>query len=1526
MPSNENRFAILIGSNNYGEARQLDNSLKDVSDLKKSLIERCEFLEKDIFTLEIKTDNIELIIPQIDVFFDFFSKNLIKNRDIFFFYFSGHGFYQEDESKSYIEFSEIEKISIQEIFDKIKNLKAKNNYLVIDACYSGGDLSLITKSERETRRFLAKADGIYCLFSASKKHESIDTNKKLIKNNVLNSLFTHFFIEALNKKEKYNDDGTISINGIKDYVFNQVESMSEFLQIPASSSNENGYHPFGIWKDFKKEINSNSLESIIRNLNSASISFSNINSKFSGIEDSHISRSEVNDILNWINSSSEDNTNLAFVTGKSGTGKSVIMNDVFLKLDDLKIPVLALKADKLVFNKKKDFFEEIKICIEDIETLSEENDISNIVILIDQIDALSQSLSANREPINFYIKLIQQLLIIDTKKIKIIVSCRTFDINYDQELKNLNENTNSNKKNQNFPIQELDDKYVDDILIQLGVKLEFVNKNLKKLLKTPQNLDVFCRIYNEGLNINSINSLNDLYDKLWEEKIKKITVDKKFTIERTETLLFEMAEEMYKEQKITLFKKKFENKYYDEFNYLQSQDIILSSDKNKELQFFHQSFFDYVLARNFVESNRAISEDLNNKHQGLFIRSSVNQIISYLRDYDPTFYIKEIRSILENDYKYHIQLLIIQKLASENNLLNQEKLFVEKIILKSEKYKNLFLESIISEDWFIFLRDKKILLDLLLKDEQNLIRVSNLCNTIAIQNNDLVFEFLNSLPDFDKKNKFIIDLLYQIKNFSNIIAIQLLDKYKFDIENIQRPYKLYFLYEYIYKFNPKWVMDNILEEIKEFQSSIDENSLDFIPYSHRESNIFNKLYNSYPNESYTFFKEVILIIVEAQKINSNNYGYLLDDSAFYIYDQKSELISDEHYYIFNLIITYLKKKIDINKNFVINELNLYLKSNFTTILNIALSTMIYKPEAFLDQSFNLLTKDYFFEEVFKSISEFFKYQVKKLIEVSYEKFSDDQKHLLKERILSINFNENDEIRSFYKEINYNIVLETQEYKYQLLSCFNLDILEKDPELKKFYDEFSRKFKNPQNEPPHHIQTVYNNIPKDNSYEKMSLRDWKISFDKIGKSKNIQPHHARSDIIEHGRKFTEYTSKKPEMFFPLIEELVLENSSHINYILDGLEGLQKGNYELDKILNIHKLLIKKESFSRDETWKLLTLSEYLIKNNIFDKEIFDYTIYQLLNHPDFGNMSRNINSVRGLSADILIKYTLKKEFVEDVFLTIEKALILDLDSIKHSLLINLKYLLYFDKYKTLDIFLRLTERFNNELIPISINVLSYLINIDFVKLIPFFNKAIESDKNKEIAKLIFIAWFKNYNGSYELLEKVLSSCDKAISRVLLIAFELFIKNDSELKCKEILYRFLDSDSKEIGNAYNRGFHKFNIENFNSVYDFLKDYTISKVGKYRSHRYYEYLKEVSSIEPEKCIELIKISQDFLLSLEEDPLIWDHTEVVNILISAYNAIRKYDTDSEVLEDTINIFDKMLQSNIYRYSSKSILIESDS
>lgn len=233
----ERRFAILLGMNNY-QKNPLLYSVKDVKDLHTVLISHCKFEEENVVQI---LDSTSPVKEQLNDAFALIESKFCHDVDLFLFYYSGHGEYNREEEKSVLLFEDNTTIAIGDIvMNYFEPLKAKNQYLIIDACHSGKNFYIKPKNNirKRERKLLNDSKELYFLFAA-------EENKKAYQNDRLkNSYYTFYFTEAIRNNTIYDEDGWLTMNSIDEYVRKKISNHKDIIQIPGSESRTTGYKPF----------------------------------------------------------------------------------------------------------------------------------------------------------------------------------------------------------------------------------------------------------------------------------------------------------------------------------------------------------------------------------------------------------------------------------------------------------------------------------------------------------------------------------------------------------------------------------------------------------------------------------------------------------------------------------------------------------------------------------------------------------------------------------------------------------------------------------------------------------------------------------------------------------------------------------------------------------------------------------------------------------------------------------------------------------------------------------------------------------------------------------------------------------------------------------------------------------------------------------------------------------------------------------------------------------------------------------
>ncbi|STD01292.1 AAA family ATPase [Chryseobacterium carnipullorum] len=424
----------------------------------------------------------------------------------------------------------------------------------------------------------------------------------------------------------------------------------------------------------KNESNSYSPQQLLEQLNLGSTRLQSEKNTFQNINNIHIDRSETAELFEWAKENAEKDENgivknICLLAGQAGSGKTVVIKDLYNLCKESSIAVLGLKADKLYSNSIADLQEKLGFDFPVYNTIKEcKNQFKKVVILIDQIDALSQSMSSDRSFLEFYRTFIEYFA--NDEQIKFIISVRNSDLKYDPSLK-IYEDVKT------ISMGLLSHIEVKGLLEKMNIEPSLLSQKLLELLRIPNNLNVFSQV-RTNKSIYSANNILDLYMELWNQKVVKILPLSPVNRKNLKQFLYGLAKDMFAEQRISLSLLKYED-HEEEIRYLESQMLI--SIDNRQLQFFHQTFYDFVFAKQFVENGKSILNYIVEGGQSIHIRAAIKMIMSYLRDFDSEKYLQSLEEIFLNEsILFHIKHIIVVAIAEQQNPTEEEYKLIKGII------------------------------------------------------------------------------------------------------------------------------------------------------------------------------------------------------------------------------------------------------------------------------------------------------------------------------------------------------------------------------------------------------------------------------------------------------------------------------------------------------------------------------------------------------------------------------------------------------------------------------------------------------------------------------------------------------------------------------------------------------------------------------------------------------------------------------------------------------------------------------
>ncbi len=412
-------------------------------------------------------------------------------------------------------------------------------------------------------------------------------------------------------------------------------------------------------------LDSFSREHLLNAIFQASADLRNYRGIIAGI---HLDRPEVDEIVDWI-TRAENDQRLGMLLDHPGSGKTVVMRDVLTRLEELQVPVLAIKADLLLgVQSRADLMEQLGLPVEVEECARQLAKEGLFVALLDQLDALSLTLTRDQRTLSVVLSTLARLR--EIPNVRILASCRTFDLHNDLRLSSI-------KVDRTFELRPLEDSQVEEVLRAVGVEPRRLLPGHLELLKTPLHLDVYVRTVGDATSPSTLErfeSLQDLYAELWRLKILSSGPSSPSPDERI-AVIYRLVDVMTKTQHPSAPEGCLDD-LAEAARYLEREGII-HRDKGRWL-FLHQTFLDYCYARRFVAKSSSLSQEVLNSPQGLFERTLIVQVLAYLRGLDQQRYIRELKDLLfAPDLRVHLRLLILDWLGALPDPTDEEFVIVQ---------------------------------------------------------------------------------------------------------------------------------------------------------------------------------------------------------------------------------------------------------------------------------------------------------------------------------------------------------------------------------------------------------------------------------------------------------------------------------------------------------------------------------------------------------------------------------------------------------------------------------------------------------------------------------------------------------------------------------------------------------------------------------------------------------------------------------------------------------------------------------
>lgn len=348
---------------------------------------------------------------------------------------------------------------------------------------------------------------------------------------------------------------------------------------------------------------------------------------------------------------------VVFVDGDAGSGKSGVLLQFIRDLEENGVPHLALRLDRISpTHLPRLVGEELDLPASPVVALTAHAQNQPAVLVIDQLDVVSASSGRNPEFLDCVTDMLEAAAGVPT--LSVVLSCRTFDLQNDVRLRRIIAKQSARSF---VTIGPLLPTQVVETVRALGFNSAGLTESQMNILATPLHLallgEIAPALRGESRDL-SFTTVRDLFEAFWDHK--RIEVQDRLGRLPAWTNVLDVLADFMSDNQVLRAPSEIADEWGIDLAAMISSRVVTKDGPH--VAFFHEAFFDYVLARRFAGRQKTIAELLA-IDQGLFRRAQVRQILAYNRGRAERY--REDLEFLVTDptVRFHLREIVIAWLA-----------------------------------------------------------------------------------------------------------------------------------------------------------------------------------------------------------------------------------------------------------------------------------------------------------------------------------------------------------------------------------------------------------------------------------------------------------------------------------------------------------------------------------------------------------------------------------------------------------------------------------------------------------------------------------------------------------------------------------------------------------------------------------------------------------------------------------------------------------------------------------------------
>ncbi|WP_432126824.1 hypothetical protein [Streptomyces sp. bgisy082] len=382
---------------------------------------------------------------------------------------------------------------------------------------------------------------------------------------------------------------------------------------------------------------------------------------------------------------------LVLLTGAAGDGKSAVLHQAFTALAERDTPVLAFRLDRLPpFASTYELGQRIDLSMSPVGALGAVAAGRPCVLIADQLDAVSLASGRIPETFDAVADLVDEAAAYP--EMRVVLVCRAFDAQADQRIRRLT----SPEHCAHIAMGSLSDAQVDTAITNMGLGTAHVTPSQRALLRSPLHLVLLDQIAGREEAL-SFRTTRQLFDAFYDAKREECA--RRQPSARFHEAVSAVVSAMSAKQRLSV-----PHSVLDADGLAATREVLISEHvcvrDDRQLAFFHESFFDYAFAREWLRRDESLVTFLTGGEQELFRRSQVRQVLDHLRDLDPERFVEEIEALLISpDIRYHLKDVTMAVLSGLEAPTTAEWDAVARVLATRPLFQDRLVNAIGTADW-----------------------------------------------------------------------------------------------------------------------------------------------------------------------------------------------------------------------------------------------------------------------------------------------------------------------------------------------------------------------------------------------------------------------------------------------------------------------------------------------------------------------------------------------------------------------------------------------------------------------------------------------------------------------------------------------------------------------------------------------------------------------------------------------------------------------------------------------------------